>query len=47
MKVKTTTRKCSKWRKKANSSPVAKGRRTKFHGVRSPRKRKQLGGKGL
>lgn len=47
MKVKTKHRKSSKWRKKANSSPIAKGRRTKFHGVRSPRKRKHLGGKGL
>jgi len=47
MKSKTKHRKSSKWRKRANSSPVAKGRRPKHHGVRSPRKRKHLGGKGL
>ena len=47
MKVKTQHRKSYKWRKRANSSPVAKGRRAKLLGVRNPRKRKTLGGKGL
>ena len=47
MKVKTKNRKGHGWRKKARSSPVAKGRRPKFGGVRNPRKRKHLGGKGL
>jgi hypothetical protein len=40
-------RKSGKWRRRADSSPVAKGRRVKHHGVRNPRKRKHLGGKGL
>jgi hypothetical protein len=47
MKVKTKHRKSGKWRRKADSSPTAKGRRVKHHGVRNPRKRKHLGGKGL
>lgn len=47
MKNKTRNRKNYKWRKKADSSPVAKGRRRKLHGVRNPRKRKHLGGVGL
>jgi len=47
MKAKTRHRKGYKWKKRADSSPVAKGRRVKVHGVRSPRKRKHAGGKGL
>ena len=47
MKVKTRHRKSNKWRKKADSSPIAKCRRPKRHGVRNPRKRKHLGGAGL
>ena len=47
MKTKTKHRKSYKWKKKADSSPVAKGRRVKRHGVRNPRKRKHLGGAGL
>jgi hypothetical protein len=47
MKSKTRHRKSYKWRKKCNSSPVAKGRRTKIHGVRNPRKAKRAGGRGL
>lgn len=47
MKTKTRHRKGHKWRKKANGSPVAKGRRPKRHGVRNPMKRKHLGGQGL
>lgn len=47
MKVKTRHRKSAKWRKRTDSSPVAKGRRVKIHGTRNPRKRKHLGGKGL
>jgi hypothetical protein len=47
MKSKTKHRKGHKWRKRADSSPVAKGRRPKRHGVRNPRKRKHLGGEGL
>ncbi len=47
MKTKTKHRKTYKWKKKADSSPVAKGRRVKRHGVRNPRKRKHLGGAGL
>ena len=46
MKSKTKNRKSYKWRKKADSSPIAKSRRPKFHG-RSRRKTKHLGGKGL
>jgi len=47
MKTKTRHRKSYKWRKKADSSPVAKGRRPKVQGRRNPRKRKHLGGAGL
>jgi hypothetical protein len=47
MKKKTRHNKSYKWRKKADSSPVAKGRRPKRHGVRNPRKTKHLGGDGL
>jgi len=47
MKAKNKHRKSGKWRRRADSSPVAKGRRVKHHGVRNPRKRKHLGGKGL
>jgi hypothetical protein len=47
MKAKTRHRKSGKWRRRADSSPVAKGRRVKIHGTRNPRKRKHLGGKGL
>ncbi len=47
MKTKTRNRKSSKWRKKCDSSPIAKGRRPKFHGVRNPRKKKHAGGQGL
>ncbi len=45
MKVKTRHRKGHKWRNKADSSPIAKGRRPKRKG-RNPRKRKNLGGTG-
>lgn len=47
MKAKSRNRKSYKWRKRCDSSPVAKGRRAKIQGKRSPRKRKHLGGKGL
>ncbi|WP_165226955.1 hypothetical protein [Aquisphaera insulae] len=47
MKIKTRHRKGSKWKKRAASSPIAKGRRTKLHGVRNPKKRRHIGGKGL
>jgi hypothetical protein len=47
MKVKTRHRKTWKWKQRADSSPVAKGRRKKIHGKRNPRKHKHLGGKGL
>jgi hypothetical protein len=47
MKVKTRHKKGFKWRKRAATSPIAKGRRAKQHGVRNPMKRKHLGGKGL
>ncbi len=47
MKAKTRNRKSYKWRKRADSAPVAKGRRPKLHGLRNPRKRKHIGGKGL
>ena len=46
MKTKTRNRKTYKWRKKADSSPIAKGRRPKKQG-RNPHKRKNLGGAGL
>ncbi len=47
MKAKTRHRKSYKWRKRADSSPVAKGRNTKIRGKRNPRKHKHVGGKGL
>ncbi len=47
MKSKTKHRKSAKWRKRADSSPVAKGRRPKQGGVRNPRKAKHAGGRGL
>jgi len=47
MKAKTRHRKSYKWRKRADSSPVAKGRRTKIRGTRNLRKHKHFGGKGL
>jgi hypothetical protein len=47
MKSKTRHRKSYKWRKKADSSPVAKGRRPKINGTRNPSKAKHLGGRGL
>jgi hypothetical protein len=46
MKVKTKNRKSYMWRKKANSSPIAKGRRPKRQG-RNYKKSKHLGGTGL
>ena len=46
MKTKPRQRKTYKWKKKADSSPVAKGRRPKQQG-RNPRKKKHLGGRGL
>jgi hypothetical protein len=46
MKKKTKHRKSYVWKKKADSSPIAKGRRPKKHG-RNPHKRKHLGGAGL
>ncbi len=47
MKAKTRHRKSYKWRKRTDSSPVAKGRRTKLRGTRNPRKHKHFGGNGL
>jgi hypothetical protein len=47
MKVKTRHRKSYKWRKRCDSSPVAKGRRPKLGGIRNPNKTKHLGGSGL
>jgi hypothetical protein len=47
MKAKTRNRKSYKWRKRCDSSPIAKGRRAKIHGKRNPRKLKHLGGRGL
>jgi hypothetical protein len=44
MKTKTRHRKSYKWRKECDSSPVAKGRRPKIHGVRNPSKAKRAGG---
>ena len=38
MKAKTRHRKSYKWRKRCDSSPIAKGRRAKIHGMRNPRK---------
>ena len=46
MKTKTKHRKGYIWKKKADSSPVAKGRRPKRQG-RNYKKSKHLGGKGL
>jgi hypothetical protein len=46
MKKKNKNRKSYVWRKKADSSPIAKGRRPKRHG-RNPKKSKHLGGAGL
>ena len=46
MKTKTKHRKSYKWRKRTVSSPVAKGRRPKRHGIRNPAKRKHRGGSG-
>ena len=46
MKTKTRHRKSAKWRRKADSSPIAKGRRPKRHG-RNTKKSKHLGGVGL
>jgi hypothetical protein len=46
MKVKTRHRKSHAWRKKADSSPVAKGRKPKRPG-RNYLKHKHLGGRGL
>jgi len=46
MKKKTRHSKSYKWRKKADSSPIAKGRRPKRQG-RNPFKIKHLGGAGL
>ncbi|MDB5352469.1 MAG: hypothetical protein JWN86_3716 [Planctomycetota bacterium] len=46
MKKKTRHRKSYSWKKKCDSSPVAKGRRPKKQG-RNPHKRKHLGGVGL
>ena len=47
MKTKTKHRKSSKWKRKADSSPIAKGRKVKRRGIRNPLKRKHLGGAGL
>lgn len=46
MKVKTRHKKSSSWKRKANSSPIAKGRRAKRKG-RNPGKMKHIGGRGL
>ena len=46
MKKKTKHRKGYIWRKKADSSPIAKGRRPKRQG-RNYKKSKHLGGVGL
>jgi hypothetical protein len=46
MKTKTRHRKSHLWRKKCDSSPVAKGKRPKRPG-RNPNKRKHIGGAGL
>ena len=47
MKSKTRHSKGHKWRKRCDSSPVAKGRRQKIRGRRNPHKTKHLGGRGL
>ncbi len=44
MKSKTRHRKSARWRKRADSSPIAKGRRPKKQG-RNPHKTKNLGGR--
>jgi hypothetical protein len=46
MKTKTKHRKSARWRKKADSSPIAKGRRPKRPG-RNLKKSKHWGGVGL
>ena len=46
MKTKTKHKKNSAWRRKANSSPIAKGRKAKRKG-RNPGKMKHIGGRGL
>ena len=46
MKTKTRHKKSGKWRRKADSSPVAKGRRPKRPG-RNIKKSKHWGGVGL
>lgn len=46
MKTKTKHRKGHMWRKKANSSPIAKGRRPKRAG-RNQKKARHFGGVGL
>ena len=46
MKVKTRHKKSSGWKRKANSSPIAKGRKAKRKG-RNPGKMKHVGGRGL
>ncbi|WP_199756684.1 hypothetical protein [Tautonia sociabilis] len=45
MKKKNKHRKSYAWRKRADSSPVAKGRRRKLHGQRNPSKARFAGGK--
>ncbi len=45
MKKKTKHSKAYSWRKKADSSPIAKGRRRKILGKRNPTKLKNAGGK--
>jgi len=47
MKVKTRHRKSHRWRKRANSSPIAKGRRPKRPGRNLKKRRLHLGGEGL
>ena len=42
MKAKSRNRKSYKWRKRCDSSPVAKGRRAKIHGKRNPQKAQAL-----
>lgn len=45
MKKKNRHSKSYAWRKRADSSPTAKGRRRKIRGRRNPRKTRNLGGK--
>lgn len=45
MKKKTKHRKNYSWRKRADSSPTAKGRRRKIRGQRNPSKLRVAGGK--